>query len=66
MVRFGLIEFLLDWTYFNIGLSLFTITYPNGEDFRSDSLFAFEYNRETGIFFEFLFITLIGNKENAQ
>jgi len=62
MVKLAFIEFLSDWTYFNIGFSLITITYPQKEIFRSDSFFAIEYSREAGFYMELFFTTIIGEK----
>ena len=62
MVRIELIGFMIDWTLWMLEISFLSLTYPTGYGFRTDSLFAFNYDREGEIFLELLFITIIGKK----
>jgi hypothetical protein len=62
MIMLELFSLMIDWTYLNYQLSVFTIHYPFKGIFRTSSLFALITGDE--IFLEVFFITLIGEKQH--
>ena len=61
MIKFELGGLLIDWTLIGFQISIFSITYPFGDVFRTDSLFCLAlYQGEW--YLELCGIVLIGQK----
>ena len=63
MFNLDILSLLISWKEMIFQLAIFLIQYPKDGHFRTDSLFALIIGVNEGIYFEFLFIVLIGNKE---
>lgn len=63
MIEFELLGFIFDWTNFTFQISIASLTYPFGNVFRTDSLFAFVYSdADRSFYLELFFVVIIGEK----
>jgi hypothetical protein len=61
MISIEFLNFLIDWTFFNIQFSILSCTYPWNGVFRTDSLFAFAYT-DKEFYLELFFVIIVGGK----